>query len=118
MFNNILLIGLGGGIGSMLRYLCQRSLNHGFPYGTLLVNLAGCFIIGLAWGYFSKNMDSSAKLFLMTGLCGGFTTFSAFTQEGVQMMMDNRWISFALYAGLSVAAGLLLTFLGFKLTHV
>lgn len=118
MFNNILLVGLGGGIGSILRYLCQRSLNNSFPYGTLLVNMAGCFIIGLAWGYFSKNMDSNGKLFLMTGLCGGFTTFSAFTHESVQMMMDSRWAVFIIYTGISVMAGLLATFLGFKLIQV
>ncbi len=117
MLNNLLLVGLGGGLGSMLRYLCQRSLNNSFPYGTLLVNLAGCFIIGLAWGYFSKNMDAPSRLFLMTGLCGGFTTFSAFTQEGVEMMMDHRLAIFILYTGVSVMAGLLLTFLGFKLTQ-
>ncbi len=117
MLNNILLVGLGGGLGSILRFLCQRSLNNNFPYGTLLVNLAGCFIIGLAWGYFARNMEAPSRLFLITGLCGGFTTFSAFTQEGVQMMMDNRWAVFIIYTGLSVMAGLLLTYLGFKITQ-
>ncbi|MGZ5189402.1 MAG: fluoride efflux transporter FluC, partial [Flavisolibacter sp.] len=56
------------------------------------------------------------KLLLITGFCGGFTTFSAFSQEGVQMMMDNRWLSFGLYTLASVAGGLLATFLAFKLT--
>ena len=116
MLNNILLVGLGGGVGSILRYLCQRTWNHQFPYGTLLVNIAGCFLIGLLWGFFGKQMEEQKRLLLITGFCGGFTTFSAFTQEGVQMMMDNRWLSFGLYTLASVAGGLVATFLAFKLT--
>jgi fluoride exporter len=116
MINNILLVGLGGGIGSILRYLCQRSWNQAFPYGTLLVNIAGCILIGLLWGMFGKQIDEQRKLLLITGLCGGFTTFSAFSQEGIQMMMENRWLSFAVYILVSVTGGLLATFLAFKLT--
>ena len=116
MVNNILLVGLGGSVGSILRYLCQRTWNQQFPYGTLLVNIAGCFLIGLLWGMIGKQMDEQKKLLLITGFCGGFTTFSAFTQEGVQMMMENRWLSFGLYTLASVAGGLAATFLAFKLT--
>ena len=117
MLNNILLVGLGGGLGSILRYLCQRSLNANFPFGTLLVNVLGCFIIGMLWGMFTRHIDESKRLLLVTGFCGGFTTFSSFTYEGVQLMMDNRWFTFAVYTAVSIFAGLLATFLGFKLTN-
>lgn len=117
MFSNILLIGLGGAAGSILRYACQRFGNTSFPYGTFLVNIAGCFLIGMIWGLSVKGMDEERKLLLATGFCGGFTTFSAFTMEGVQMMAENRWLAFALYTGGSVVVGLLATFLGFKITH-
>ena len=117
MLSNIVLVGLGGGFGSILRYLLQRSLNVGFPYGTLLVNILGCLVIGLLWGFFTKNIDEPRRLLLVTGFCGGFTTFSSFTYEGVQMMMDNRWFSFAVYTTISVLFGLLATYLGYKLTN-
>jgi CrcB protein len=119
MIKNLLLVGLGGAAGSMLRFTVQRFVNtSAFPYGTLLVNLIGCFLIGLFWGLFSRNSITQATgLLLMTGFCGGFTTFSAFTYEGVQMMNDNRWILLCLYAGTSVIGGLLASFTGYKLAH-
>jgi fluoride exporter len=113
---NILLVGIGGGIGSILRYLLQRTLNVNFPYGTLLVNIAGCLLIGLLWGLFTRHIDEQRRLLLVTGFCGGFTTFSTFTYEGVQMLMENRWVTFLFYTFLSVAAGLAATYLGYKLT--
>lgn len=81
----------------------------------MAVNIAGCFFIGIFWALSIKGWDESKRLLLMTGLCGGFTTFSAFTHEGIQMLMDNRWGVFVLYAGISIIAGILATFLGFKL---
>ena len=116
--NAIILVGLGGAAGSILRYLCQRSLNSFiFPYGTLLVNIAGCFIIGLLWSWLAKgNVSETNRLFWMSGFCGGFTTFSTFTYEGVQMLIENRWFVFALYTTLSIVLGLLATYLGYKIT--
>ena len=116
MAGKLLLIGLGGAAGSMLRYLCQRWFNFEFPYGTLLVNIVGCLIIGLLAGLFIRDTDESRRLLLLTGFCGGFTTFSAFTHEGIVMMLDNRWFIFALYTSASVAGGLLATYAGLKLT--
>ncbi len=118
MIKNFLLVGFGGAVGSILRYSVQRFFNTSIPYGTLMVNLAGCFLIGLFWGLVSKNsLAQSSSLLLMSGFCGGFTTFSAFTYEGVQMMHDNRWILLAGYIGASVFGGLLATFTGYKLTN-
>lgn len=113
----LLWVGLGGAAGSILRYLCQRQLNeNAFPYGTLLVNLAGCLLIGILAGLIHKNMMSeSSRLLLISGFCGGFTTFSSFTLEGNQLLSQEKIISFALYTGISVVGGLLLTFLGYKI---
>lgn len=118
MIRQILFVGLGGAAGSMLRYLVQRYSNvPGFPYGTLLVNLAGCFLIGLFWGFLSKNsITPITGILLMAGFCGGFTTFSAFTFEGLQMMQDNRWLLLTGYIGASIIGGLFATFAGYKLT--
>ena len=118
MLSNLLLVAIGGGTGSMLRYLCQRWLNLQFPWGTIAVNLAGCFLIGILWAISLKGWDESRKLLLITGLCGGFTTFSAFTQENIQMIMDDRWFTAILYVIMSVAGGLLATFAGYKLWNL
>ena len=117
MISNILLVGLGGGVGSILRYFCQRSFNLDFPYGTLVVNILGCLLIGILWGVFDKQFDEPKKLLLVTGFCGGFTTFSSFTYEAVQMIQGNRWFIFILYTTASVFLGLLATWLGFKITN-
>jgi len=117
MIINILLVAAGGATGSVLRYLCQRSLNISFPYGTAAVNLIGCFLVGLFAGLFLKNHEHQKSLLLITGFCGGFTTFSAFTLESIQMMANDRWISLAVYISLSVLGGLLATLLGYRLMN-
>jgi CrcB protein len=121
MINNILLVGLGGGLGSISRYLLQRwfaeTYSHSFPWGTFAVNIIGCLLIGIIWGITFKSFDSNEhwKLFLMTGLCGGFTTFSAFTLEGIGLMREQKMGLFFSYAASSVILGLLATFAGMKL---
>jgi CrcB protein len=123
VIKNILLVGLGGGGGSMLRYMCQRWLGdafpHSFPWGTFAVNSAGCFLIGLIWGLTFKTFDANEhwKLFLMAGICGGFTTFSAFTLEGIGLLKEQKIGLFFLYVAGSVVAGLALTLIGMKLTR-
>ena len=118
MIQSLVMVGLGGAAGSILRFMLQRWLNTiSFPYGTLGVNIAGCLLIGILWGLFSKNNATDPlRLLLMTGFCGGFTTFSAFTQESIQMLLDQRWLPFFLYIVLSLTAGLLATFAGYKFT--
>ena len=121
MIKNILLIGLGGSIGSIARYLCQRwfAINYPqpYPWASFGLNIVGCFLIGIFWGLTFKSFaaNESWKLFLMTGLCGGFTTFSAFTLEGIGLLKEQRTGLFFSYIITSVVLGLVATYAGMKL---
>ena len=121
MIKNFLIVGLGGAVGSMLRYGVQKFFQvqaaATFPTGTLLVNIAGCFFIGILWGMVSRSLswNEEMKLLLMTGFCGGFTTFSAFTLEGVGLLIENRTVLFIIYLTASVVGGLLATFIGIRI---
>lgn len=118
MTQQLFFVAIGGAAGSVLRFLCQRAYNNFiFPYGTLAINIGGCLLIGILWGLLLKNgLNNSGRLLLMTGFCGGFTTFSAFTLESIQLLTEQRWTTFLLYVLGSVTAGLLATFTGYKLT--
>ena len=121
MIKNFLIVGLGGGAGSMLRYAVQKIFQAqspaAFPTGTLLVNIAGCFLIGILWGMVSRSLtwNEEMKLLLMTGFCGGFTTFSAFTLEGIGLLKENKSTLFFIYLTASVLGGLLATFIGIRI---
>lgn len=121
MIKNILLVGLGGATGSVLRFLCQKWIssisNLSFPLGTFLVNIAGCFLIGVLFSFAAKNENISynTQLLLMTGLCGGFTTFSAFTLEGMGLLKEDKTGLFLFYIGGSVIIGLLATWIGIRI---
>lgn len=111
----LILIGTGGAAGSVLRYLVQKTFNAQFPLGTICVNIAGCFLIGLLWALSTKGISEQLRYLLMTGFCGGFTTFSAFGLESVEMMNNGRWTALFIYIFASVAGGILTTFLGYKI---
>ena len=121
MIKNILFVALGGGAGSALRFLCQKwigsMVNYSFPAGTFIVNITGCFLIGVFFSIASKNssFNSQWQLLLMTGLCGGFTTFSAFTLDGMNLVKQDKTGLFFLYIGASVLLGLLATWAGIKI---
>ena len=121
MIKNFLIVGLGGGAGSMLRYALQKIFHTqsaaAFPTGTLLVNIAGCFLIGILWSMASRSLtwNEEMKLLLMTGFCGGFTTFSAFTLEGIGLLKENKIALFFVYLTASVVGGLLATFIGIRI---
>ncbi len=119
MIKSILLVGLGGATGSILRFLLQRLINTPyFPLGTLLINIGGCFLIGLLWGIVQKSIATETIQFLlMTGFCGGFTTFSAFSFESMQLVQNQKWLLLFVYITSSVAGGLLATFGGYKMTN-
>ena len=121
MIKNFLIVGLGGAVGSMLRYAVQKIFQvqsaATFPTGTLLVNIAGCFLIGILWSMISRSLtwNEEMKLLLMTGFCGGFTTFSAFTLEGIGLLKENKTVLFVIYLTASVLGGLLATFIGIRI---
>jgi CrcB protein len=113
----LLWIGLGGAAGSILRYLfgslVQRSAGMPFPIGTLAVNVVGCFIMGLlAQHYMNSQTSPQMRVALMTGFCGGFTTFSAFSMETVGLMRGGEYGRSAAYVVLSVTLSILATFSG------
>lgn len=113
----LLLIALGGAIGSLLRYLIggevQRSSASGFPLGTMFVNVAGCFLIGM-FVRFLLNMQESAELraLLVVGFCGGFTTFSTFTFETAGLIEGGEYTRAATYILGSVTLCIAATFAG------
>lgn len=121
IWKEILLVGLGGGVGSVARFLCQRSVSawypHAFPFGTSIVNFLGCFLIGLLIGLMEKGsiIKPEIRLLLVTGFCGGFTTFSAFAAENIQLLKDGRLLYFAIYTAGSVVLGILAAFAGLSL---
>lgn len=111
----VIAVAAGGALGSVLRFGIQKMFNLNFPYGTFAVNVVGCFLAGCFLAQFNRGISATLFLFLMTGFCGGFTTFSAFSTESVQMILANRWIHVSLYIIASLTLGLLATFLGFKI---
>ena len=114
----LLLIALGGAIGTMARYLTSlvevRWFGPEFPYGTLTVNLAGAFVIGLVQelGTESAMVSDNTRLFLTTGIMGGLTTYSAFSYETVRLMEANAWASAWINVVVTTAMCLGLCFLG------
>ncbi len=113
----LLAIGTGSFIGGILRYLLSQFVHakflSSFPYGTLTVNLVGCFLIGLVFGLADKgNLAPEWRQFLATGILGGFTTFSAFSNETVAMLRDGQLGPAAAYVLASVVIGVAVTFLG------
>jgi CrcB protein len=117
MLKAILFVGMGGFIGSVGRYMISHWLlkfNHQFPTGTLLVNLTGSFLIGLIIAS-SLKQSELWRLLLVTGFCGGFTTFSAFSLENLRMLQEGQVLSAIQYIVTSLIGGLFLAFLGYAL---
>ncbi|MBK6346155.1 MAG: fluoride efflux transporter CrcB [Bacteroidales bacterium] len=124
MLKVLLVIGSGSFLGGISRYLVSRYVQNtlitAFPFGTFIVNLIGCFLIGLFFGLSERDNLSNAevRLFLTVGFCGGFTTFSTFSSENMALLRDGSFLYFSLYTGLSVFLGLLATFGGHALTKI
>ena len=117
MVQNILLVALGGAVGSACRYLISTLNSTSYPWGTFAVNILGSLLIGLLVGFVNKgSLSTEMKLLLVTGFCGGFTTFSTFANESFGMMKAGDVLLSALYIGASVVAGVLAVWTGLKLT--
>ena len=117
----VLAVGSGSFLGGAARYLvslAMKPVGQGFPWGTLLVNLAGCLLIGLLWGWSGRSAagGGALSLFLAVGVCGGFTTFSTFSKEALMLLQDGNVWGFAAYVAVSVAVGIAAVALGFFLS--
>jgi CrcB protein len=119
MFKQLLLIGTGGFIGSVARYLVSRLSTHvewfSVPIGTLTVNVAGSLLIGFLIGISEKSpiLTVEWRMFLMVGLCGGFTTFSSFTGENLMLIKNGQVLALLLYTALSILLGFTAVYLGY-----
>lgn len=116
----VFLVFIGGGFGSVLRYLLGKYLNNaetGIPYGTFAANILGSLLIGIILGFAIKNntLSSNQTILLATGFCGGFTTFSTFAYENHVMLKSGDFMNFAIYTIASFAVGFLAVFFGMYL---
>lgn len=119
----LLIVGTGGFIGSITRFLIshfvQVRITTAFPFGTLMVNILGCFFIGILLSLSERGgLNSDWRLFLATGICGGFTTFSAFSNETLVLLREGQWMFAAVYIIISIIAGLAATFSGYSLLKI
>ena len=123
MNRNVLIVAVGSMLGGVARYLCAVGIPRGavssFPYGTFAVNISGCLAIGLVYGLAERFdwFSADLRLFLATGFCGGFTTFSAFAYENIELLQDKDYLTFAAYSGLSFLLGLGAAYLGLSLAR-
>lgn len=111
MFKNFILVFIGGGLGSGLRYILSKYLNAStlIPYGTLIANIGGSLILGIAlgWAIKTNNLSTPTNLLISVGFCGGFTTFSTFSFENYALLKSGDYFPFLLYFFGSLLIGLL-----------
>lgn len=123
MIKNFLLVFIGGGIGSILRYAISHFFNKfhigNFPWATFIANVLGCALIGFITSYVYKTtpQDDTLKLLLVTGFCGGFTTFSTLSLENYNFIQNNQYFLAFFYSFTSIIIGILAVFIGFKSTN-
>jgi fluoride exporter len=124
MLRPFLIVGFGGFIGTVARYSISRyfqeNLTTIFPWSTFLINIAGSLLIGIIYGISEKNdlISPDMRLFLAVGICGGFTTFSTFSNDAFLLMRSQEWMRFALYTTLSFFLGLLAVYFGRIITKI
>jgi fluoride exporter len=118
MLRSLLLVGAGGAVGSMARYgighMVSKYVDNPFPIGTFAINVLGSLIIGILFGLTARNqwLQEWGILLLASGFCGGFTTFSTFALDNINLMQKGQSVMAIIYMGLSVIIGLLLCKLG------
>lgn len=117
----IFYVGIGGALGSISRYLTgywlSQYLTSFYPYATLSVNLVGSLLIGILSGLFIKTGSPITQMVFITGLCGGFTTFSTFSLDGLKLLQSGAYTTYALYAGISLVGGIILCASGLWLSE-
>ncbi len=121
MIKHLLLVFIGGGLGSVCRYLISEITYFKkliFPYPTLLTNLLGCFLIGLilGWSIKNSNINSSLIILFTVGFCGGFTTFSSFSYESLTLINNNQLLNLFIYIFSSILIGIFAVFVGLKIS--
>ena len=123
MLKNILFVGLGSGLGGAIRYILfiaidQTGKQFSFPIKTFLVNIIGCFALGLFYGMADKGQftDNRVILFLTMGLCGGFTTFSAFSHDNIVLIKNGNFMLAMFYVSLTVLLSFIALYLGNRVT--
>ena len=114
---DIFLVGIGGMAGSIIRYIISKNISHiydSFPLGTFVVNIIGCLLAGVLFKYISlnKEINIDLSLFLIVGFCGGFTTFSAFTIDSINLLNENKFLLLFSYTILSSIVGILFCYIG------
>jgi len=123
MDRSILLVGVGGFVGSVARYLVailfSSQISSVFPFATLTVNIVGCFLIGILFAVSDRGnvLSPEWRILLTTGFCGGFTTFSTFSYESLRLMQDGEYLYLAAYVFVSVFFGLAATYVGITLVR-
>ena len=121
MWQNIIFVGLGSIVGGVSRDFISEWSRHlfpsSFPWGTFIVNIAGCFLLGLLSGFFTSHPAPVYRLFFTVGFCGSFTTFSTFSFENLQLLSNKAYGLFSLNIGLSLILGILFAGLGYLMTN-
>lgn len=118
MFKSILIVGFGGFIGTVARFLTSRYFQENiasvFPWSTFTINIIGSLLIGIFYGISEKGdfMSPDVRLFLTVGICGGFTTFSTFSNDAFLLLKQEEWLRFAFYTSMSFFLGLLAVYVG------
>lgn len=120
MEKNLILVGVGGFAGSICRYLISvfaaAHISPAFPFGTMIANVAGCFLIGAIMSFSERSgiVSPEIRILLTTGFCGGFTTFSTFSYESIALVREGEILPFAANVFISLVLGLIATYLGMQ----
>ena len=114
----VIYVAIGGAIGSVLRYLLSKvDWLNATQWNTMAINLIGSFLVGLLFGYVTKNSSNNVLTYLlMIGFCGGFTTFSTFSLDNLKLLINQEYLTVLIYSLSSVVGGILMVYLGYILT--